>query len=160
MSAHTTASVPAATAAGSWPASAAFDVEPAGSASVPVVEQRGRLVLADKVVAKIAGQAAAEVTGTAGRSGGVFGIGDSADSTARPKVQVQLGAESADLSIQVGVTYPGSIRQAAQQIRERVVARVQELTGVAVHRVDIDITFLTVTTDATDGAYEQRGPLR
>lgn len=110
-------------------------------------------MLAEKVVAKIAGQAATEVTGTSGRSGGLLGIGASPDAAARPKVQVELAADSADLHLEVGVTYPGSIRQTAQRVRERVTTRVQEMTGISVHRVDIDVTFLTsgADPDSSDG---------
>lgn len=77
--------------------------------------RRGRLVLAERVIEKIAGQAAAEVASTAGRSGGFLGIGAETDTTARPKVDVALSAESADLALAVGIAYPGSIRRATQE---------------------------------------------
>ena len=109
--------------------------------------RRGRLVLPERVVEKIAGQAASEITVAAGRSGGVLGIGASPDSDARPRVKVDLSAVSADLSITVGIAYPGSIRAATQQLREHVTRRVEELTGVDVRRVDIDVTFLTTVFD-------------
>lgn len=105
---------------------------------------RGRLVLAERVVEKIAGQAAVEVAAASGRSGGFLGLGSGADATARPKVDVTLSAESADLAIAVGIAYPGSVRRAAQQVRDHVTERVESLTGVDVRRVDIDVTFLTV----------------
>lgn len=109
--------------------------------------RRGRLVLPERVIEKIAGQAASEVAEAAGRSGGVLGIGAAADSSARPRVEVDLSAVSADLSIKVGIAYPGSIRAATQQLRDHVTRRVEELTGVDVRRVDIDVTFLTLGFD-------------
>ncbi len=117
---------------------------PAGTTDGDGVRRRGATVIADKVFEKIAGQAASEVATARGRSGGVLGIGSDADADARPKVDVDLSADSVDLDVSVGIAYPGSIRSAAQQVRERVTERVQELTGVPVHRVDIDVTFLTV----------------
>ncbi|HEY5821280.1 MAG TPA: Asp23/Gls24 family envelope stress response protein [Propionibacteriaceae bacterium] len=114
--------------------------------------RRGRLVLADKVIEKIAGQAAAEIGAAHGRSGGLLGIGAESDSQARPNVDVDLGSDSADLAISVGIAYPGSIRQATQQIREHVTQRVENLTGVRVRRVDIDVAFLA--TPGTDGHRE------
>lgn len=121
-------------------------------AALPVVRPgrveprvRGRLVLAEKVVEKIAGQAATEVGATSGRSSRVLGIGG--DPTARPHVDVNLSAESADLALSVGIAYPGSIRAATQQAREHVARRVEELTGVDVRRVDIDVTVLTTDLD-------------
>jgi uncharacterized alkaline shock family protein YloU len=107
---------------------------------------RGRLVLAEKVVEKIAGQAAAEVGATSGRSSQVLGVGDP-DPDARPRVDVDLSAVSADLALKVGIAYPGSIRRATQQIREHVTRRVEELTGVDVRRVDIDVTLLHTEQD-------------
>lgn len=107
--------------------------------------RRGRLVLAERVIEKIAGQAATEVASTAGRSGGFLGIGAADDATARPKVDVTLSAESADLALSVGIAYPGSIRRATQELREHVTERVEALTGVDVRRVDVDVTFLALT---------------
>lgn len=106
--------------------------------------RRGRLVLAEQVIEKIAGQAATEVASTTGRSGGFLGIGAETDATARPKVDVTLSAESADLALSVGIAYPGSIRRATQELREHVTERVETLTGVDVRRVDIDVTVLAL----------------
>jgi uncharacterized alkaline shock family protein YloU len=105
---------------------------------------RGRLVLADKVVEKVAGQAASEVPGVLGREGGVLGVGGHADTGARPAVDVDLGHDSADLSLAVGVAYPGSVRQVTSRLRDHVARRVEALTGVSVHRVDVDVRFLHV----------------
>lgn len=119
---------------------------PAGTSGLEA-RRRGRLVLAEKVVEKIAAQAAAEIGTTRGKSGGLLGIGADPDPAARPRVEVDLTAESADVEVAVGIAYPGSIRQTAQDIREHVTARVLELTGVPVHRVDVDVTFLTPPSD-------------
>jgi len=120
-------------------------------ASVEELRRRGTTVIADKVFEKIAGQAASEVAGARGRSGGVLGIGSEADANARPKVGVDLSDDSVDFDIAAGIAYPGSIRAAAQQIRDRVSNTVRDLTGVPVHRVDIDVTFLA-TPSGADGA--------
>lgn len=117
---------------------------PGGLGSTAEMRRRGRLVLSDKVVEKIAGQAAAEVAASAGRSGGFLGLGSEADASARPKVEVTLSAESADLALAVGIAYPGSIRRATQEVRDHVTERVETLTGVDVRRVDIDVTFLAL----------------
>ena len=105
---------------------------------------RGTLVVAERVLEKIAAQAATEVPEVSGRSGGFLGIGADTDPAARPKVDATLSAESADLAIAVGIAYPGSIRRAAAALRDHVTQRVEALTGVDVRRVDIDVTFLPV----------------
>jgi uncharacterized alkaline shock family protein YloU len=108
---------------------------------------RGRLVLSDGVVEKVASQAVAEVGAAYGTSGGFLGFGARADATARPRVQVSLTRNFADVKVQAGVAYPVSLRQAADQIRAAVVARVRALTGVEVHRVDVEIAFLALDPD-------------
>jgi uncharacterized alkaline shock family protein YloU len=118
-----------------------------GTSSRPVAvepRRRGTLVLAERVVEKIAAQAATEVMATSGRSGGFLGIGSGADPQARPRVDVTLSAESADLALAVGIAYPGSIRRATQEVRDHVTERVETLTGVDVRRVDVDVTYLSV----------------
>jgi len=104
--------------------------------------QRGRLVMARNVVEKVASQAAMEAVATSGRSRGLLGLGAKPDPGARPKVDADLSTNSTDLAIAVGLTYPCSIRTATQQIRDHVTRRVEQLTGVDVRRVDIDVTFL------------------
>jgi uncharacterized alkaline shock family protein YloU len=115
---------------------------------------RGRLVLGDKVVEKVAGQAASEVPGVLGREGGVLGVGGHADTSARPAVDVDLSRDSADLSLAVGVAYPGSVRQVTSRLRDHVTRRVQSLTGVSVHRVDVDVRFLHVPGAGDDDEKE------
>ncbi len=103
---------------------------------------RGRLVMSRHVVEKVASEAALEVVATSGRSRGLLGFGAKPDPNARPKVDADLSTHSTDLAIAIGISYPVSIRTATQQIRDHVTQRVEELTGVDVRRVDIDVTFL------------------
>ena len=110
---------------------------------------RGKLVVAERVLEKIAGQAASEVTTVSGRSGGFLGIGAESDTNARPKVEATLNDRSADLSVAVGIAYPGSIRRATTELREHLTRRVEALTGFAVHRVDVDVTVLPLQDGTT-----------
>lgn len=138
----------------SAPSTVEFNRAPHTAANPVAGEQlrrRGATVVVDKVFAKIAGQAASEVAGSRGRTGGVLGIGSDADTNARPKVDVDLSSDSIDIDIAAGIAYPGSIRTAAQQIRDHVSQTVFDLTGVPVHRVDLEVTFLT-TPFGFDGA--------
>ena len=122
----------------------------ANQASPDEMRRRGTTVISEKVFEKIAGQAASEVSTSRGRSGGVLGIGSQSDSDALPKANVELSADSVDVDLAIGIAYPGSIRAAVQDVRNRVTSRVHELTGVPVHRVDIDVTFLTTTASPAD----------
>jgi len=111
--------------------------------------RRGRLILAERVIEKVAGQAASEVSAASGRAGGILGLGAEADPQARPHVDVELSADSADLALSVGIAYPGSIRAATEEVRDHVVRRVRDLTGVSVRRVDIHVTFLAGDNDGS-----------
>lgn len=101
---------------------------------------RGTLKLDRRVVEKIAAQAAREVPAAGGRSGGVLGIGAHADTSALPKVEVDLTGQTARLEVEVAVTYPDPISKSAENVRSQIMSRVNQLTGVEVSRVDIYVT--------------------
>lgn len=112
---------------------------------------RGQTVLEDKVIEKIASQVAHDETFAGGSTGGFLGFGARADLTARPTVSVELSGNIATLSVEVGMLYPIPLRQATQELRQRIQARVVELSGVEVRHVDIKISWLTTTGDAEPG---------
>ncbi|PYI69774.1 Asp23/Gls24 family protein [Arthrobacter livingstonensis] len=103
---------------------------------------RGQTVLEDKVIEKIASQVARDETLAGGSSGGFLGIGTHADRHARPKVSVELTGNIATLSVEVGMPYPIPLRQATEELRQRIRVRVMELTGVEVRHVDIRVSWL------------------
>lgn len=107
---------------------------------------RGRLVVAKTVVEKIAAQAAYEVTGVGGRRRD-FAVAPGASTATRPDVQVELEGTSAWLSVQVGLVYPAPLRQAAEELRTQLTARVEQLTGITVRRVDIRVSWLGAATE-------------
>ena len=108
---------------------------------------RGQTVLAAKVIEKIAAQVASDESSAGGSSGGFLGIGTRADLSARPKASVELSGNIATLSVEVGMLYPVPLRQATEELRRRIAARVTELTGVDVRQVDIRISWLTAGTN-------------
>jgi uncharacterized alkaline shock family protein YloU len=107
---------------------------------------RGQTVLAAKVIEKITAQVASDESFAGGASGGFLGIGASADLSARPKASVELAGNIATLRVEVGMLYPAPLRQATEELRRRIKARVTELTGVDVRQVDIRISWLTTGT--------------
>ncbi len=109
---------------------------------------RGRTELEVKVIEKIAGEVAREESASGGASGGFLGIGTHADMSARPKTSVELTGNVAALTIEVAMPYPAPLRQAAGHLRQRIMARVTELTGVEVRQVDIRILWLKSGRDA------------
>ncbi len=104
--------------------------------------QRGSLVIEKKAVERIVRQVASESAQTGGTSGGVLGMGAHSDPTASPDASVELMGQSANVAVNATISYPTPIREATNQMRERIVARVKEMTGIDVTRVDITVNGL------------------
>jgi uncharacterized alkaline shock family protein YloU len=107
-----------------------------------VTDDRGGLTVSERAVRRIASQVTSEVGGAYAVKGGFLGIGGQPDAHERPHVEVELAESFMDLRISVGIAYPTSIRTATQRIRDEVKRRVAEMTGIEVHRVEIDVVFL------------------
>ena len=105
-------------------------------------ESRGGLVIADRVVEKIAAQCASEIPGIGGRGGGFLGVGSDADLDSRPRARVELTGSIAVLSVDLGIEYPLPIEETTERVRETLVRRVSDLAGVDVRQVDIRVTYL------------------
>lgn len=102
--------------------------------------QRGSLVLARRVLEKIAGQAAREVTAVGGRSGGLLGLGGHTDLSAVPETTVVLNGDRAEVRLQLAVAYPVPLREATDRVRQRVVQELGRQCGIGAVRVDIEVT--------------------
>ncbi|MFC0674921.1 Asp23/Gls24 family envelope stress response protein [Brachybacterium hainanense] len=94
------------------------------------------------VVARIAAQAAREVPGIGSGAGGVLGIGARRDFDSPPSASCDLYGASAVIRLDVGMAFPAALHQVAAMLHDHVVARVAQLTGFEVGRLDIDITWL------------------
>ena len=106
------------------------------------VGDRGTTVLARKVLEKVAAQVVVDETFAGGSSGGFLGIGARADLSARPQAKVELAGNVASLRVEVGLPYPVPLRQATDQLRDRISSRVSEMTGVEVRQVDVTVSWL------------------
>jgi uncharacterized alkaline shock family protein YloU len=105
-------------------------------------DQRGRLVIAKRVIEKIAAQAVTEVPGT-GPARRISALGQVIDSAGRAKVDAQLDGAKAWLSVEVGLSYPTPLRAGADELRAHLTRRVEQLSGIAVRRLDIRVTWLS-----------------
>lgn len=105
----------------------------------------GSIRIADEVVRIIAGLAATEVAGVAGMSGGI--VGGIADMLGRKNlskgVKVDVGEKEAAIDIFVVVEYGSKIPEVASQIQQRVRDAVQEMTGLNVVEVNVNIQGVT-----------------
>ena len=121
----------------------------------------GRTTVADVVVQKIAGRAAREISGVYDFGGGAartFGaiterIPGGRASSSRG-VTVEVGEKQAAIDLDVVVEYGVPIAQLAQSVRRNVITAVEQLTGLDVVEVNINVNDLHLPedgdTDVTD----------
>lgn len=111
-----------------------------------VIEQSdGTTTIADGVVAKIATLAAREVEGVSrmgdaiqGAIGGLVGrIRGEGHSTGG--VSVEVGTTQVAVDLAVKVVYPQPAHKVAQQVRERIRTRMQDMTGLEVVEVNVSV---------------------
>ncbi|MBV2151351.1 hypothetical protein [Kitasatospora sp. SUK 42] len=99
----------------------------AGSGAAAVPGRRGRLRVADRVYARIAGQAAREVLAEAWAGRSTAG--------APPRVSVVRPGSTVTVRIVVELAFPADFAGLARGVRERVAERVAGLTGTRVSEV-------------------------
>ncbi|MEW6424223.1 MAG: Asp23/Gls24 family envelope stress response protein [Bacillota bacterium] len=109
----------------------------------------GSIRIADEVVRIIAGLAATEVPGVAGMSGGI--VGGITEMLGRKNlskgVKVDVGEKEAAIDIFVVVDYGSRIPEVASQIQQKVKDAVQEMTGLNVVEVNVNIQGVTFRGD-------------
>ncbi len=119
-----------------------------GEASV-LIDEEGRTTIYQQVVAKIAGIAVREIDGV--RRLVPFGAGQQVSSVARTLtgnemrdlgVRVEVGAQEAAVDVRIVTDYGVSIPAVAEGIRRNVSARIEEMTGLEVVEVNVDVVDL------------------
>ncbi|MEV0243671.1 Asp23/Gls24 family envelope stress response protein [Streptomyces sp. NPDC050674] len=104
--------------------------------------ERGATRIADRVVAKIASQAAREAVGT---------LPPDAD---RPSASVVVHHEVAHVRVHIELDYPCDIGARCREVRHRVVERVRTLAGMQVPEVVVQVERLHLV--AAPGAVQGR----
>jgi uncharacterized alkaline shock family protein YloU len=113
-------------------------------APAPASEPAGQTTYADRAVGKIAAQAADEISAAGGSARRVLGVPVGDDAAAdKARADVQVDGSIVTARLRMSVAYPAPIRKTTRAVREHVVNRVSELTGLSVQEVDIDIVALT-----------------
>lgn len=123
--------------------------------------ETGQTTIADSVVTKVAGLAAREVPGVHDLGGGAaraiggvtqrVGLGDQRTQG----VSVEVGEREAAVDLTVVVEYGESIPQIATAVREKVIKRIEGITGLSVTEVNIVVDGLHFPGD--DEADEASG---
>ena len=123
-----------------------------GQQESPLQSERGATTIGDAVVAKIVGIAAQEVEGVQMGGGTARAMGGFLDSVPRPRpmsgvgggsqtrgVSVEVGAEEAVADLSMAVEYGRQIPQTTEAVRNNVINRVENLTGLRVTEVNITV---------------------
>ncbi|MEU3077840.1 Asp23/Gls24 family envelope stress response protein [Streptomyces laurentii] len=110
-----------------------------GAAAVRVgAAGRGATTIADRVVAKIAAQAAREALDTVPAQG------------QPPHASVVVHRDTAQVAVSLELDYPADIGRQCGAVRGRVRARVEELAGLHVHEVAVHVERLHSPRTAHD----------
>ncbi len=115
-----------------------------GQHDSPLVSERGRTVISDSVVSRIAGMAAQEVEGvhmggSASRAaGGIVGSITGSGSQTRG-VSTEIGTVEAAIDLTMGIEYGRDILQTVEEVRRRISERVQSMTGLRVTELNATI---------------------
>ncbi|MET0297115.1 MAG: Asp23/Gls24 family envelope stress response protein [Microbacterium sp.] len=135
---------PATPAAKSTPSASRVDRSFGASTFVGEENAAGTTVIADGVVAKVAGIAAREVPGVfALGGGGARAIGalrnviNAADLT--QGVKVEVGETQAAADITIVVEYPIPVHEVAANVRSAVAAAITRLVGLEVVEVNVEV---------------------
>ena len=122
----------------------------------PLQSDLGTTTIQDSVVTAIVSTAAEEVDGIATSHGGVKlpgytspTVGEFVDNitggTSRTRgLSVDVGERQAAVDVTVNVDYGRSIPQVTRTVREHVIERVQNLTGLEVTEVNIQVNDVTL----------------
>ncbi len=122
----------------------------------PLDSALGTTTIQDSVVSAIVGIAAEEVEGVSMSHGGARVPGDSSPTVGEfvdnltggggrtRGLSVEVGERQAAADITVNVDYGRSIPQLTKAVRERVIERVQNLTGLEVSEVNIQVKDVTL----------------
>lgn len=116
-----------------------------GSEAIQLETPQGRTIIADGVVAKIAAVAAREIDGVhdlvpLGAGATIAGFaGRLARSDQRASgVSVEVGKREAAVDLNMTVDYGVNIPQVAEAVRQNIIDRIREMTGLVVKEVNIN----------------------
>lgn len=115
-----------------------------GSTAAPPGATPGRLVIADRVVERVATYAAAEVDGVASIGSAL----ERAVGRAYPKADAHIAGDRVRLSIDVAVVWPASLPQVATAVRQHVHDQITALVGLHVDAVDVTTAKVVHAADA------------
>src|SRR5919206_2765985 len=120
------------------------------SSESPLLSDRGSTIISDTVVTSIAGLAAQEVEGVhmgggASRTAsGVLGSLTGSESKTSG-ISVEVGRTETAIDLKMGIEYNRNILETVEEVRRRITARIQSMTGLRIKELNATITDITFT---------------
>jgi uncharacterized alkaline shock family protein YloU len=110
--------------------------------SPPVVE-RGRTTVAATAVERIATELTSEFDGIGGAAPTLLNVAVGSEKFGRDaQVSAHVDGDTVTTAVRCSVSYPTPVASATEALREHLIERIGELTGLRVRRVDITVTAL------------------
>ncbi|WP_207208657.1 Asp23/Gls24 family envelope stress response protein [Nocardioides oleivorans] len=103
-------------------------------ATAPAAD-RGRTVIADKVVERVASIATSEIEAVIDTRTGWTKL----VRKGLPHAEAVVAGGTSRITVEVAATWPTPLAQVAAQVREHVSRQVSDITGVTVTRVDVTV---------------------
>ena len=94
---------------------------------------RGRLVIADRVVERIAAKAAADTPGVVPVGSGLAGL----VGAKLPKADARIGGQRVRVKVQIAAQWPTPLPTVTRQVRDAVTGQISRLVGYTVDSVDV-----------------------
>ena len=106
---------------------------------VELIDEDGRISIAEDVIGSIARIAAEKVDGIAhsssGGGGGLMSIFSGED--VAPNIKTELSDEQVRVELRISVEYGYPVHEVAQGVQQNVQRDIEQLTGVTVSNVDV-----------------------
>jgi uncharacterized alkaline shock family protein YloU len=122
-----------------------------------LVSKQGSTTIADTVVQKVAGLATREVSGVYALGGGAARAFSAireripgASASAGQGVSVEVGETQAAIDLQILVEYGVSIADLSRSVRRNVIGAVEQMTGLEVVEVNINVSDVHIPGDDED----------
>lgn len=109
----------------------------------------GQVQIADEVVAIIAGLAATEVEGVASMAGNITNelVSKLGKKSLSKGIRVKVEDGIANVNVALNIAYGYSVPKTCKKVQEKVKAAIENMTGLEVEKVDIQIANVSISKE-------------
>ena len=107
----------------------------------------GQPARAETALETLAATAAGEVEHVGGAARHLLGVRTGQDhEDSAPRAHAEITGAVATVALRLSVSYPAPVRAVTESVRTHLDARITALTGLTLHRLDLDVAALTTDT--------------